>query len=141
MIVKMLKCASRINKKLINLKILKIPLHLMILIEFFMTLTRDVYQVPPTKRCSGQGIRLLHQKSWVRIPGKAWMSNCPPYNLLVTAFKNWLTGGSKFISRSPFSTQPFGFFSGFLRNSRKYELGSFRKTLTEDSQYIGLGPS
>ena len=37
--------------------------------------------------------------------------------------------------------QPFGVFRGFLRNSRKYGLGSLRKTPTEGTQLIGLGPS
>ena len=36
--------------------------------------------------------------------------------------------GARFKPRSRLSTQPFGVFRGFLRNSRKYELGPFRQT-------------
>ena len=66
--------------------------------------------------------------SRVRIPGKAWMSNCPSLAPPVAVLKNQQTGGARFIPRSRLSTYPFRVFSGFLRNSCKYELGSFRKT-------------
>ena len=55
--------------------------------------------------------------------------------------QSWKTGSARFYPRSRLSTQPFGVFRGFLRNSRKYGLGSFRKTPTEGIPPIGLGPS
>ena len=55
--------------------------------------------------------------------------------------QNWKTGGAWFKPRSRLSTQPFGVFRGFLRNSLKYGLGSHRKTSTEGTPPTGLGPS
>ena len=52
---------------------------------------------------------------------------------------NWQTGGAWFKSRSRLSNQPFRVFRGFLRNSRKYGLGSLRKIPTEDNPPI-VGP-
>ena len=54
--------------------------------------------------------------------------------------QNWKTGGARFKPRSSLSTQPFGVFRGFLRNSRKYGIGSLRKTPAEGTPPIGLGP-
>ena len=45
--------------------------------------------------------------------------------------QNWKKEGAGFDSRSRLSTQPFGVFRGFLRNSRKCGLGSLIKTPTE----------
>ena len=42
--------------------------------------------------------------------------------------QSWQTGGARFNSLSRWSTQPSGIFRCFLRNSRKYWLGSLRKT-------------
>ena len=53
--------------------------------------------------------------------------------------RNWKTGDARFKSRSRLSTQPFGVFRGFLRNSRKSGLGSFRKTPTDCTPRIGPG--
>ena len=41
----------------------------------------------PTKRCSGYGSRLKHQKSHVRFPSKVWMSNSPSFAPPVVALK------------------------------------------------------
>ena len=57
----------------------------------------------------------------------------------ITLFKapqNWKTGGARFKPWSRLSTKPFGVFRGFLRNSRKYGLGSLRKISTEGIQLI-----
>ena len=53
----------------------------------------------------------------------------------------WQTGGARFNPQSRLSTQTLGVFPGFLQNSRKYGLGSLRKTPTEGIPPIGLGPS
>ena len=55
--------------------------------------------------------------------------------------RNWQTGGSRFNSRSPLSTQPFGVFRSFHRNSRKYGLGYLTKILTESTPTSGPGPT
>ena len=55
--------------------------------------------------------------------------------------QNWKTGGARFKPRSPLSTEPFGDFRGFLRNSCKYGLGSLRKTPMEGTPSIGLSPT
>ena len=98
----------------------------------------------PIKRCRGQESRLLHQMSQVRIPGKAWVSYCPSMALPVAeqfCAENWQSGSARFILRSRLSTQPFGVFRGFLRNTRKYGLGFIRKTPTEGTAPFGLDPS
>ena len=98
----------------------------------------------PTKRRNGQGSRLLRQRSRVRISGKAWMSNCPSQAPPVAEWvcaKNWQTPGTRFNPQSRLSTQPFRVFHCFLRISRKYGLGYFRKTPTEGAPPICLGPS
>ena len=41
--------------------------------------------------------------------------------------ENWQTGGAKFNPGSHLSTQPFGGFRGFLRNSRKYGQDSLER--------------
>ena len=52
---------------------------------------------------------------------------------------NWqTTRDSKFNSRSLLSTQ---LSRSFLQKSSKYELGSLRKTLTERTPSVGLGPT
>ena len=56
-----------------------------------------------------------------------------------SALKNWYTGSAWFNSRSRQSTQPFGVFRGFFRNSRKYGLGFLRKIPVEGIPPIGLG--
>ena len=45
--------------------------------------------------------------------------------------QNWQIGGARFKPWSRLTTQPLGIFCDFLRNSRKYEVGSLRKTPTE----------
>ena len=50
-------------------------------------------------------------------------------------------GGCEFNFRSRLSTQLFGVFRGFLRNSRRCELGSLRKTATDDIPPIVPRPS
>ena len=51
------------------------------------------------------------------------------------------TRGARFNPWSRLSMQPFGVFRGFLRNSRKYGLGSLRKTPTEGTSPTGPGPT
>ena len=92
------------------------------------------------RRWSGQGKRLLNLRSQVRIPVKAQMSSCPLLAPLVAALKNWQMGGARFTPRSRLSTQPFEVFRNFLRISRKYGLGSLRKTSTKGTPPIELGP-
>ena len=46
-------------------------------------------------------------------------------------------GSARFKHQSSLSTQPFGIFRGFPRNSRKYRLVSLRKNLTEGTSPIG----
>ena len=41
------------------------------------------------RQWSGQGSRMLHQRSRVRIPGKAWMSSCPSLAPPVAVLKIW----------------------------------------------------
>ena len=53
--------------------------------------------------------------------------------------RNWKTRGARFKPPSRLSTKPFGVFRGFLRNSRKQELGSLRKTPTEGTSPVGPG--
>ena len=53
--------------------------------------------------------------------------------------QNWYTVGARSNSRSRLSILPFGVFPGFLRMSRKFGLGSLRKTLTEDISPIVPG--
>ena len=64
--------------------------------------------------------------------------------------QNWQTRGTMFKILSRMSTQPLGLFNGFLRNLRKYGLGSLKKTPTEGTppyrprshdRTIGLTPS
>ena len=50
--------------------------------------------------------------------------------------RKWKTGGVRFKPLSRLSTQPFGVLRGFLRNSRKYGLGSLRKTPTEGTSLV-----
>ena len=59
------------------------------------------------------------------------MSNCLSQTPLVAALKKWQTRGARCILQCCLSTQVFGVFCGFLRNSRKYGLGSLTKTPTE----------
>ena len=49
------------------------------------------------------------------------------------------TGGDRFKPRTFLSIQPFGVFLCFLRNPRKYKLGSLRKTPTEGTLPMGPG--
>ena len=60
-----------------------------------------------------------HRSELIRTLPRQWQS--------VNA-QNWKMGGDRFKPRSHLSTQPFGVFRGFLRNSRKHGLGSLRKT-------------
>ena len=55
--------------------------------------------------------------------------------------QNWKTRGSRFKPRSRLSTQPFGIFCVFLRNSRKYRLGSFRKISTQGIPLLRPSPT
>ena len=55
--------------------------------------------------------------------------------------QNWKMGGARFKPWSCLSTQLFGVFHGFLRNSCKYELGSLRMTPTEGMPPIGPDPT
>ena len=55
--------------------------------------------------------------------------------------RNWQTGSAMFNPRSRLSTQPFGVFRSYLRNSHKYIIGSLRKTSTEDTPPKGPGPT
>ena len=52
--------------------------------------------------------------------------------------KSNITNSMYFQGSSFHSSRNYG---GFLRNSRKYRLGSLRKTPTEGNPPIGLGPS
>ena len=49
-------------------------------------------------------------------------------------------GATGFHPRTGLSTSPFGVFRDFLRNLRKYGLGSFRKTRTENTPPTGPNP-
>ena len=64
-----------------------------------------------------------------------------PYQWRSGNTQNWKKGGTRFKPRVRLSTQPFGVFGGFLRNSHKYFLGSLRKTLTEGIPPTDPGPS
>ena len=55
--------------------------------------------------------------------------------------RNWKTGGARFKPRSRLSTKLFEVFPGFLRLTRKYGLGSLKKTSTESIPPIGPGPT
>ena len=63
-----------------------------------------------------------------------------PHQWLSGNAQNWKIGGARFKSLSQLSTQPFGVFQGFLRNSHKNGLGSIRKTPTEVTSPLDRGP-
>ena len=55
--------------------------------------------------------------------------------------QNCQMGDAGFNLRSSLSTQSFGVFSRFFRNSRKCGLGFLRKTLVEGTPHVGPGPT
>ena len=94
----------------------------------------------PTKRCNGQGSRLVQQRSWVRIPGKAWISICPsltPPMAERICSQNWQTrdsipGRACRPSRSEF----YVVFSETRVNIARIA----QKDPTEDTPPMGQGP-
>ena len=69
-----------------------------------------------------------------------WIQKLQPHQWHSGNAQNRKTGGARFKPLSRLSTYPFGVFRGFLQKSRKYGLGSLRKTPTEGIPPIGLGP-
>ena len=75
-----------------------------------------------SRRQRGQGSRLVHQRTRVRIPEKTWMSNCPslaPPEAERFCAKKLVDGRCQ--AQSPVALVDLDVrFRGFLRNSRKY---------------------
>ena len=72
-------------------------------------------------RCCNKGLR-------VRIPGKEWLLKLFVLGLDSGCAIKLVDGKYQFHPRWRLSTLPFAVFRGFLRNLRKYGLGSLRKT-------------
>ena len=66
---------------------------------------------------------LFHKQTF-----KFCLTPCRPISSRAVLCSNWQTGGARFKPLSRLSTQTFGVFRAFLRNSSKYGLGSLRKT-------------